>query len=245
VIAESLKPEQSWNCNMNYTGLIRHNSGFVNVDVSGFYTYFTNKIIGDYFTDPGKIIYDNLDGYAISKGITLNTDASFTNGLKVIAGITIMDVYEVKTNFGKKAKNPQLFAPHFSGTFAVSYTLPKQNLSVDLTGRVNGPMFLPVVPNDFRDSKSPMYGIVNIQITHSIKNKFEVYGGVKNLLNFLPKNPLLHPDDPFNKPGGKYFDTNGNARPETNPFNYLFDTSYNYAPMQGAKLYAGIRYQLK
>ena len=246
VIAEALKPEQSWNCNLNYTGLIRHSNGFVNVDVSGFYTYFTNKIIGDFFTDPSKIIYNNLDGYAISKGITVNTDASFTNGLKVIAGITLMDVYEVEKDvYGKRLKTPQLFAPAFSGTFAVSYGLSKQKLTFDLTGRVNGPMFLPVVPGDFRDAKSPLYGIVNFQITHLFKDKFEVYGGVKNLLNFLPKYPLLHPDDPFNKPGGKYFDTNGNPRPDTNPYNYIFDTSYNYAPMQGAKLYAGIRYQLK
>jgi outer membrane receptor for ferrienterochelin and colicins len=246
VIAANLKPEQSWNANVNYTAMVRHENGFINIDLSGFYTYFTNKIIGDYFTDPRKIIYDNLDGYAISKGITVNSDASFTNGFKIIAGITLMDVYDIKKDtYGKRVKSPQLFAPSFSGTFAISYALPKQKLGIDLTGRINGPMFLPVVPNDFRNAKSPLYGIINLQVTHSIKTQMELYAGVKNLLNFLPINPLLHPDDPFNKRGGKYFDNDGKPRPDTNPYNYVFDTSYNYAPMQGAKLYAGIRYQLK
>lgn len=246
VITTDLKPEQSWNANVNYTGIIRHANGFINIDVSAFYTRFTNKIIGDYFTDPRKIIYDNLDGYAISKGITVNTDAGFTTGLKINAGVTLMDVYEINRDaFGKRQKYPQLFAPSFSGTFAVSYTLPNQFLVFDVTGRVNGPMFLPVVPHDFRETRSPLYGIINLQVSHSIKNKFELYAGVKNLLNFLPADPLLHPDDPFNKPGGKYFDNDGKPRSDTNPYNFVFDTSYNYAPMQGAKLYAGIRCQLK
>src|SRR5688500_17919773 len=66
VIAEKLKPEQSWNVNLNYTGLINLNNGLINLDASTFYTYFTNKIVGDFLSDPDKIIYDNLDGHAIS-----------------------------------------------------------------------------------------------------------------------------------------------------------------------------------
>ena len=156
-----------------------------------------------------------------------------------------MDVYQVnKNNAGKKIKTPQLFAPGISGTFAVSYTLTKQKLLIDLTGRINGPMYLPVVPNDFREDKSPLYGILNLQLTKTFKNNFEIYGGVKNLLNFLPSNPLLHPDDPFNKRGGKYFDANNNPRPDTNPYGYTFDPSYNYASIQGAKIFAGVRWQL-
>jgi outer membrane receptor for ferrienterochelin and colicins len=106
-------------------------------------------------------------------------------------------------------------------------------------------MYLPVVPNDFRPAQSPFYNIVNLQVTKTFGSGWEVYGGVKNLLNFIPKNPLLHPDDPFDKPGGKYFDANGVARPDTNPYGYTFDPSYNYATIQGAKFFAGLRWQLK
>ena len=107
------------------------------------------------------------------------------------------------------------------------------------------PMFLPVVPNDYRPEKSPCYHIVNLQLTKTFSGGIELYGGVKNLLNFLPKNPILHADDPFDKPGGKYFDANGVARQDTNPNGYTFDPSYNYASMQGMKAYAGIRWQIK
>jgi outer membrane receptor for ferrienterochelin and colicins len=246
VIAAALKPEKSWNGNLNYTKIIRHKKGFINLDGSVFYTYFTNKIVADFITDPNKIIYDNLSGFAISKGVTLNTDVSFTSGLKINAGATFMDVYTIKSDAaGKKTKTPQLFAPKISGTFSVSYTLYEPRLVFDVTGRSTGPMYLPVVPNDFRPEQSPFYNIVNLQATKTFGSGWEVYGGVKNLLNFVPKNPLLHADDPFDKPGGKYFDANGVARPDTNPYGYTFDPSYNYATIQGAKFFAGVRWQLK
>ena len=243
VIAGELKPEQSWNINLNYTRQTKLNNGFINLDASLFYTYFTNKIVGDFITDPTKIIYDNLKGYAISKGFTLNSDISFSHRFKINAGITIMDVYQnEKDSIGKTVKIPQLFAPVFSGTYAVSYSIPRYAIAIDWTGKINGSMYLPVVPNDFRPEKSPLYCIMNLQMTKTFLKGWEVYTGVKNLLGFLPKNPLLHPDDPFNKPGGKYFDVNGNANPVTNPNGYVFDPSYNFAPVQGVKGFLGIRW---
>lgn len=245
VIASALKPEKSWNSNFNYTGFITHKKGYIGIDASIFYTRFSNKIIADFITDPAKIIYDNLRGYAVSRGITLNTDFSFTNGIKIIAGATWMDVFEMdKDANGVKTKLPQLFAPKISGTFAISYNLKKAGIVFDLTGKVNGPMHLPVVPNDFRPAKSPLYSIVNFQVTKTLKN-FEFYGGVKNIFNFLPADPLMHPDDPFDRPGGKYFDSNGVARPDTNPYGYVFDPSYIFAPVQGAKAFIGVRWFIR
>jgi len=246
VIASALKPERSWNGNLNYTAFIGHHKGFIGIDASIFYTRFSNKIVADFITDPNKIIYDNLHGHAISRGITLNTDFNFTGGLKIIAGATWMDVFEMDKDVnGVITKIPQLFAPKISGTYAISYPLAKYGLAFDLTGKVNGPMHLPVVPNDFRPARSPLYSIVNFQVTKTWQRGFELYGGVKNIFNFLPENPLLHPDDPFNRPGGKYFDSNGTARPDTNPNGYTFDPSYNYAPVQGAKAFIGLRWFIR
>lgn len=246
VIASALKPEQSWNGNINYNTFIRHSKGFVSLDISGFYTYFSNKITGDYFTDATRIIYDNLDGYAISKGITINTDLAFTNGLKLMVGTTLMDVFQVdKTPGTQKLKTPQLFAPAISGTFLAGYKIPYINVAVDITGKINGPMYLPVVPGDFRPGRSPWYCIMNLQLAKSLAGGIEMYAGVKNLLNFIPAHALLHADDPFNKAGGKYFDTEGNPRMDTNPYGYTFDPSYNYGSIQGIKIFAGLRWQIK
>jgi len=234
VIINELRPEQSWNANANYTGFIMHKKGYVSIDASVFYTYFTNQIIGDYNADPEKIIYDNLNGHAISQGVTTNLDFTFTNGFKIITGFTLMDVYRVeKDSTGISQKLPQLFAPHFSANYAVSYSFYKIGLSIDWTGKVNSPMHLPVVPNDFRHELSPWFCIMNIQLTKRLPKNFEIYAGVKNLLNFIPQDPILRPFDPFDKNADD---------PVSNPNGYTFDPSYNYAPVQGVKGFAGVRW---
>lgn len=242
-IETDLKPEQSWNVNLNYARNLILTKGFVNLDASLFYTYFTNKIVADFITDPNKIIYNNLDGYAISRGVTLNADIAFANSLKIISGVTLMDVFQINNLNETETKIQQLQAPGFSGTFTISYTLGS-SVTVDVTGRVTGPMLLPVVPHDYRPAESPWFGLINLQVSKTINKTLEVYGGIKNLLNFIPKDPLLHPDDPFDRAGGKYFDADGNPRPETNPYGYTFDTTYNYAPLQGIRGLVGLRWTI-
>jgi outer membrane receptor for ferrienterochelin and colicins len=242
VLKNDLAPERSWNANLNYTKQWLGKRAFINVDASLFYTRFTNKIIADYVTDPSKIIYDNLDGYAVSKGITTNFEIAYKKGPKLMAGITVMDVYAMEPNQqGLVTKETQMFAPVFSGNYSASQSLQKLNVVIDLTGKVYGSQRLPVVPNDFRPENSPWFSIMNLQVTKKTRGSFEYYVSVKNLLNFIPKDPILHPDDPFNKPGGKYFDENNQPRATTNPYGYQFDPSYSYAPMQGIKLLAGFR----
>lgn len=233
VILSSLKPERSYNGNLNYVKKIMSKNLNVNLDVTGFYSYFTNKIIGDFDSNPTKIIYDNLDGHAVSQGISLNTEWFFLVPFKIIAGITYMNVYtKEKNDFRNYFRIEQLYAPKWSGTFVMTYTFP-QNFILDFSGQWNGKMRLPIEPNDFRNEYSPWYCIANIQLTKKYDNGMEIYGGIKNLFNFTPKNPIMRPFDPFNK------DVDN---PVTNPNGYTFDTSYNYASLQKLRGFIGIRY---
>ncbi|WP_153796709.1 TonB-dependent receptor [Foetidibacter luteolus] len=235
VIAEELKPERSYNSNLNYALNIPTSGGKIGLDVTAFYSYFTNKIIGDFDTDPNKIIYDNLRGHAISKGVSLNTDISFAFPFKIMAGVTYQDVYQMERNAaGKLQRIVQLHAPKWSGNFALTYTFP-QNFMVDLTGQFNGPMRLPVQRNDYRPEYSPWFLIGNIQITKKFARGWELYGGIKNLFNFVPKYALMRPFDPFDKHIND---------PVNNPNGYTFDTEYNYASLQGIRGFLGVRYNL-
>jgi outer membrane receptor for ferrienterochelin and colicins len=239
IVAEKLKPETSYSLTGNYQRLINHRYGFVTLDFGAFYTYFENKIVADYFVSPTQIVYDNLSGYGISQGFNFNLDFSFENSLKIIAGITYLDVYQVE----KGEQQRTVHTPPLSGTYTVSYTLPKHNITFDLTGRVTSPMLLPVLPNDFRPDHSPYFNLANLQITKPFKNGIEIYGGIKNIFNFLPQNPIMRPFDPFDK--NVAFDTAGNPLPTPdNPQAYTFDPTYNYAPMQGIRGFAGIRWRV-
>src|SRR5690606_3402381 len=83
VFTEELKPETSYNANVNYVRkFFIGSSAMLGVDMSAFYTYFDNKIIADYESDPNLIVYNNLRGHAVSKGVSMNVDLALRNGLK-------------------------------------------------------------------------------------------------------------------------------------------------------------------
>ena len=107
-------------------------------------------------------------------------------------------------------------------------------------------MRLPLLSSeDPRDEYSPWWSIQNIQITKKFKNGFELYGGVKNLLNWTPNkgNPFIisRSNDPFDK--NVQFGAQGEALVTTdNPYGLTFDPTYVYGPNQGIRGFIGVRY---
>jgi|TARA_B110000971_G_scaffold37361_1_gene35823 outer membrane receptor for ferrienterochelin and colicins len=225
-----LEPETSWNANVNYVKKINTENSFITLDASAFYTYFDNRILPDYETDPNKITYANLDGFSVSQGISLNADILFTNGLAINAGATLMEVSITEDN----VKKQQLLTESFSGVWSISYRFDN-NFTIDYTGNLYGPMRLPLLgENDLRAEYSPWFSIQNIQLSKKFSNRWEVYGGVKNLLNFTPAtNSINGAANPFD---------NG-INTELNP-EKAFDPSYVYASNQGIRAFTGIRFTL-
>ena len=246
VIQNDLKPEKSVNVNLNYIQKINFENGtFMGIETTAFYTRFSNKIISDYETDPNKIIYDNIDGYAISQGISTNVDLNFTNGLKFILGATVLDNKNVQDEISERP----FLTERFTGTWSVSYKIQPWNLLLDYTGNVYSPMKLPLLNEyDPRNPNSPWYSIQNIQFTYTGWKNFEVYGGIKNLLNFTPKqnNPFLisRTNDPFDK--NVQYDSAGKVMvTPDNPYGLTFDTTYVYGQNQTIRGFIGLRYNLR
>ena len=241
VFEGELSPETSWNANVNYVKKISINNTLVSLDASGFYTHFNNRILPDYETDPNKIIYANLNGFSVSKGISLNSDISFPLGLTMNIGATLMDVSIHENNIKKR----QLLTESFSGVWSISYKLKKSRIKIDYTGNVYGPMKLPLLSElDPRKGESPWFSIQNIQVTKNIGTSWEMYGGIKNILNFTPaRNSIARSSDPFDT--GVVFNSNGEAiATENNPYALTFDPSYVYASNQGIRGFLGLRYTI-
>ncbi|RTZ08275.1 TonB-dependent receptor [Flavobacterium bomense] len=246
IIANNLKPEQSINANLNYIKKINFDNGtFIGIETSLFHTRFSNKIVSDYVTDPNQIIYDNINGYAISQGISMNVDFNFPNGLKIITGASLLDNKNVQNGL----KETPFLTEKFTATWSVSYKIQAIDLNIDYTGNLYSPMRLPLLSAlDPRAPESPWYSLQNIQFTYSGLPDFEIYVGIKNLLNFLPKqnNPFLiaRTNDPFDK--NVTYDTNGQAQATPqNPYGLTFDTTYVYGPNQGIRSFFGLRYTLR
>ncbi len=245
VVANELKPEQTYNVNLNFLQKFYGSNGtFATLDASLFYTHFSNVILPDYDTNPNQIIYDNLDGKSVSKGASINLDVSFPNQLKVSLGATIMDVSNTEDGITER----QILTESYSGTWGITYTIAPWKLTVDYTGNLYGPMRLPLLGElDPRREYSPVWSIQNIQFTYKRIKNVELYAGVKNLLDWTPNrgNPFIiaRANDPFDKE--VTFDANGDAvATADNPYALTFDPTYIYGPNQGIRGFLGVRYKL-
>ena len=72
-------------------------------------------------------------------------------------------------------------------------------------------------------SYSPDFFVMHFQVTKIFK-RFELYGGGENLLNYMQEHPIINPQ---------------------NPFSNTFDASQVWGPIEGRRIYAGLRYSIK
>jgi outer membrane receptor for ferrienterochelin and colicins len=106
-------------------------------------------------------------------------------------------------------------------------------------------MRLPLLGSlDPRRPYSPVWSIQNIQVTKKLGKKLELYGGVKNLLNWTPNkgNPFIiaRAHDPFDT--NVEYDANGKIlQTAENPYALSFDPTYVYGPNQGRRVFLGFR----
>ena len=240
VIDGELDPEESINFNVNYLMKRYLSSGtFFNIEASAWYTRFSNRINPDYDTNINQIIYANSNGHAISQGVSLQADFNFNFGLKANFGASIQEVANIEN--GIRSRQP--LTEGFNANWGLSYKINPANLLLDFTGNLYGPMDLITFPDlldsngnrlDTRQDQSPFWSIMNIQGTYKGFNNLEIYGGIKNLLNWTPaKNNdfvISRGDDPFEE------DNNPNLLP--------FDTTYVFASLQGIRGFFGVRYNL-
>lgn len=246
VITENLNPEKSnsINSSISYSKNIKQNLNF-EVDIQGFYTYFSNRIVPDYLTNSNQIIYSNGKGYAQSLGTSIDFKLTKSNHFSLQTGITFMEVNSVENDI----KAQQLLTEKVSGNYTISYIFQNFPLTIDYTGNFVGPMRLPILNDlDPRPEFSKTYSIQNIQFTYKMKKEIAFFGGIKNLLNWTPaKNiPFLiaRSSDPFDK--GVETSSDGTIlATSSNPFALSFDPAYVYAPNQGIRFFVGIRMTFK
>jgi outer membrane receptor for ferrienterochelin and colicins len=150
-----------------------------------------------------------------------------------------MDVSITKKNgSAKPVTERQLLTEKWSATWTVSYKEKITGITIDYTGNIYGPMLLPLLSaKDPRPGKSPVWSIQNIQFSRKMFNNFQIYTGIKNLLNWTPakSTPFLiaRGNDPFDK----HLDID-------NPYGLTFDPNYVYGPNQGIRGYLGVRFNI-
>lgn len=231
IIEENLKPEQSYNFNLNFYKKIYSTRGWiVGLETSAWHTYFSNQILPDFDSNPNEIRYANLNGHAVSQGLGLNLELTYGQ-FRAQAGASILDVYTKDI-----VKTRPVFTEKWSATWALTIPLWNEKTQLNYTGNLYGPMRLPLLSDlDPRREFSPIWSIQNIKVSYKKNNEWTLFAGIKNLLDWTPakNNPFLiaRSEDPFDK----NIDFN-------NPYNLSFDPSYIYAPNQGIRFFVGLNY---
>ena len=238
VILEDLEPERSYNFSLNYNQVYTGLGGSGSIDLEGFYTHFTNKIIPNY-DEQGLIIYENTDGWARTMGLSASINHNFKFPLSFNLGVNFLNSTQTEDDEdGVTVTEDIVFAPRMSGVLTANYRLPRQQITFAYTAQYTGVMALPEVYDldangvpleEPRPTESEPFSLHQLQVTKVFNNSYTLYLGVNNLFNYVQnESQLVGYDDPNYAPG----------------FSPYFDTSYVYAPNHGREFYIGFKLDL-
>lgn len=245
ILNPQLQPEKSINGNLQILRTTKwKNRASITKEFTVFYTHFQNRILPNYAIHPNEIHYNNLDGFAFSRGISGKIDIQ-TQRITLSVGTTWMNVSLVQN----RVISQPLLTEKLNATAALSWKIPKTQWLIDYTSNICSPMALPLLgPLDPRPASSPWWAQHNIQFTtENSTKKWSFFLGAKNLFNFTPakSTPFLiaRSQDPFDQQ--VVFDSQKQpVATNDNPYALSFDPSYVYAPNQGRRVFIGYRLNL-
>lgn len=217
---EPLQPEKALTIGLNLMQRIIHDkvAGYLSADV--FQTRFFNQVFPDYHSNPTQALLYNFGGISLSRGVQVDLNTTWAEVFTIKSTYSFLDVYQERTN-GRKYLP---FVPRHKVLTSMSYQPSSERWQVDLNHHWYGEQGVPplaTLPADVSQPEEPTsYSIWNVQFTYSWQ-RWELYGGVENLLDFRQERPFVSWEDPFS------------------PF---FDITSAWGPTRGREFYLGIRF---
>jgi outer membrane receptor for ferrienterochelin and colicins len=216
-LAEALQPERSATITLSMNRVLDVNGieDAMTIDVDAFVTRFSNRIVGDFDVDPNLIVYANLRGSAVTRGVSVAAGYStLRQPLFGNLGVTLQDVYLREDG----VRRDLVFSPRVQTVFTVGYRFARTGVTLDWTGRVQGPTPLPQF--DGLASQSPWFTEQHLQLTKQLGRGPAVYVAVKNLFDYVQRDAIIDAG---------------------NPFGDRFDTARVFGPLQGRRVLVGVR----
>lgn len=218
-----LDPEVAWNFGANFTQkfILDYRLGAVTIDL--YHTRFENQVVVDLDSSPQAALFYNLDGKSYSTNFQVQVDYEVIRRFDVRLAYRY---YDVKTTYNTVLKQKPLISPHRAfmnlayGTknhWKFDYTVQWQS-SKRIPSTISNP------PQYQLDEESPSFFLMNAQVSKQWRERFDVYIGVENILDFKQEDPILASDDPYSE---------------------YFDSSLIWGPIFGRMFYAGIRLRVK
>jgi outer membrane receptor for ferrienterochelin and colicin len=218
IFSEDLKMEEAWNFGVNSSHNFEILGKYFQVNLEFYYTKFLNQAIVDRDIASDKIHIYNLRGQSFSRSFQIDLTVDLLSDLTLLVAYRLNDVWTTTNN---TLQRKPLVSPH-KGLLNVAYK--PEPFSFDFTMEINGAGRIPNLKNNPSEYRLPEsfkpFVILNSQISYKL-NKIEIYLGMENISDFKQANPIIA----YN-----------------NPFSNYFDGSNIWGPIDGRKVYLGLRY---
>ncbi len=219
VVNSTLPYEEALNYGLNLTRYFMINGRELRITADYYRTDFSKQVVTDIDTDPGKVLFYDLNGESYSNSYQIEMAYQIMPRLDVSAAYRYTDV---KSTYNGVLRTAPMQSRYKILT-AVSWADHFREWIVDATFLVNGPGRIPSTasnPLQYRREESfDAYLNINAQITRKF-DLFELYLGAENITDYKQPNPVIGADDPFGK---------------------FFDAAMIWGPVSGRKIYAGVR----
>lgn len=221
IIEKNLKQESAWNFGTGVTSNLRMFGKSLGLSAEYYYTRFTNQLLLNLDYDPHAAIIGNLDGRSYSHTFQVEASYNILSDLNFTAAYRLTDV---KANYGNGMRQKPLTSRN-KGLLTLAYS-PNMGLwQLDITCALNGsgrnpdPYTTPDGQLSWERTYHP-YAQLNAQLTRNFRH-WSLYIGGENLTGYRQKHPIID---------------------AANPWGADFDATMVHAPIHGAMVYAGFRY---
>ncbi len=214
--------EKSWNTGLSYLNKFQLFGREAVFNIDYYYTQFQNQLVVDRDYDARQLLFYNLDGNSNAHSFQADFQSEIAKGLALKLSYKYQ---KVQTDYLSGTLDKPM-VPEHRVLVNLGYTSPNGKWYIDATSNYYGVSRLPSTANNPEEfqiaSKSKAYLIFNSQITR-IMGDLEIYAGAENIGNFIQKDAIIDPENPF----GTYF-----------------DATMIYGPLNGRTFYMGARYKL-
>lgn len=215
VLNEWIEREEAWNGGLN---LAKHfkigDEREISLTVDFYHTRFVNQAVVDLDVAADEVHIYNLNGRSYSNVLQMDFSIEPFEGFSASLSGKINDVW--CSYHGIMKRKP--YTSFWKGLLVLSYHTRFDKWRFDFTTQLNGPQRLPLNKGTVQgETKTYLYMLC--QVTRRFK-RFELYGGVENITDYVQPHPVIGYDAPFSQ---------------------AFDASIIYAPLMGRLFYAGMR----
>jgi outer membrane receptor for ferrienterochelin and colicin len=223
-LINDLDIEKAWNYGGNVVFNIPvWNNERATLSLDYFRTIFQNQAVVDIERSMYNVYFYNLDGESYANAWQADLSFAVSRGFNVFAAFRYNTNKITYSDGGNQYTMEKPLVSNYRGLINLSYAMPLRRWVFDATAQFNGSTRLPGL-NGYQSEKrySPAYPLYFTQITKNSK-RFDIYLGVENLLNYKQKDPISN---------------------WKNPFSQDFDASRIWGPIDGRRIYGGIRLRI-